>query len=699
MATKRPLVLNNGIIQQIQSGDTLIAANSTEAGLFSASGNLGQLAALTGTGIYARATGGTWTAREITGTADRITVTNGSGANGNPTLDIASTYAGQTSITTVGTIGTGTWQGTAVGTAYGGTGQTTYTDGQLLIGNTAGGLTKATLTAGTGVSVTNGNGAITIANTGVVTLASSGSTITVSSTGGTDYNVDLPNVGTAVTASFVKITTDAQGRVSATTAVVASDITALVDDTYVNVTGDTMSGALAMGNNKITGLGTPTDATDAATKGYVDSVAQGLIVKGSVRAATTANITLSNTQTIDGVVLVAGDRVLVKNQTTATENGIYVVVDGGSWVRAGDANTGAELLSAFTFVEEGTVYADTGWVQTANAPITIGTTNIAWTQFSGAGSYTAGNGLTLTGTVFAVGAGDGIQSDASSVTVKLDGSTLSKSASGLKVAQQAGLTVLGVTGTSTADVAAIAGTAGQVLRVNAAGSALAFGKITLSDTNTVDGTLAIGNGGTGQTTAIAAFDALAPVRSQGGLIVKGATTSEALAVGAVNTVLGVNAAGDNVEYKGIVAGNGITVAHTAGTITISSAATAESFVAAGAIDKLAPLYSTSTADDVAHALAAGSTSEVIGLALVSAADNAAVTVAVAGIVAGTTGEWDAVTGQTGGLTSGARYYLNPTTAGRLTTTAPTTDGQYVTFVGVAMSTTKMKLVLAPTIQL
>jgi hypothetical protein len=112
---------------------------------------------------------------------------------------------------------------------------------------------------------------------------------------------------------------------------------------------------------------------------------------------TTANITLSGTQTIDGVVLVAGDRVLVKDQSTASENGIYVV-DSGSWSRSSDADSDAEVTSGlFTFVSEGDTHADSGWVLTTNDTIVLGTTNLAFAQFSGAGQITAGDGLTKNG--------------------------------------------------------------------------------------------------------------------------------------------------------------------------------------------------------------------------------------------------------------------------------------------------------------
>ena len=158
----------------------------------------------------------------------------------------------------------------------------------------------------------------------------------------------------------------------------------------------------ASGNAKVA---TPTDAAHIATKGYVDAARQGLDVKQSVRVATTAAINLSsdlnNGDTIDGVTLVTGDRVLVKNQGTASENGIYVATATGAASRSSDANgtadTGELKSGTFTFVEEGTVNSDKGFVVSTNGTITVDTTGIAWTQFSGAGSFTSGDGLSQDG--------------------------------------------------------------------------------------------------------------------------------------------------------------------------------------------------------------------------------------------------------------------------------------------------------------
>jgi hypothetical protein len=150
---------------------------------------------------------------------------------------------------------------------------------------------------------------------------------------------------------------------------------------------------------------TPSADADIANKAYVDSVAQGLDVKASCVYATTNNITLSGLAVQAGgdwvATLTAGDRILVKSQTNQAANGIYVASASG-WTRSADMNTWAEVPSAFTFVESGTTLSDTGWVCTSNQGGTIDVTPITWSQFSGAGSYLAGTGLTLTGNTFSI---------------------------------------------------------------------------------------------------------------------------------------------------------------------------------------------------------------------------------------------------------------------------------------------------------
>jgi hypothetical protein len=163
-------------------------------------------------------------------------------------------------------------------------------------------------------------------------------------------------------------------------------------------------------------LGTPTAGTDAVTKAYVDAGISGLSWKDAVRLASTANVALTGLVAIDGVTPIATDRILLKNQTAPAENGIWVAASG-AWARATDAAAAGDLLNAAVFVSEGTTNADTAWVMTTNAPITVGTTGLTWVQFGGPTTYVGGAGLTLTGNTFDVGAGTGITVAADTVAV------------------------------------------------------------------------------------------------------------------------------------------------------------------------------------------------------------------------------------------------------------------------------------------
>ncbi len=145
----------------------------------------------------------------------------------------------------------------------------------------------------------------------------------------------------------------------------------------------------------------PVLAQDAVTKAYADSLAQGYKWKEPVRAATIANITLSGAQTIDGVAVVAGDRVLVKAQTTGSQNGVYVAASG-SWTRSTDFDASTEVLGASCFVSEGSALGNTVWVMTTDAPITIATTALLFIQTNAGTSYTQGTGIIIGGGVIAI---------------------------------------------------------------------------------------------------------------------------------------------------------------------------------------------------------------------------------------------------------------------------------------------------------
>jgi len=243
---------------------------------------------------------------------------------------------------------------------------------------------------------------------------------------------------------------------------------AAADDLKVDKAGDSMTGDLSMTNNRITNVGAPVDSQDAANKVYVDNALQGISWKEPVKATTTENITLSGTPTIDGVVLAAGDRVLVKDQTNKVENGIYVV-SSDTWTRATDfddtPDTEVEKGDA-VFVENGTAYGSCGFTLLGNntdgtAGIQVGSDELDFIQFSGAGQVIAGTGISKNGNEIFVNMGAGIvelPSDevgidvlptgsifttldgttasvdaGAQLAIKLDGTTLTSTADGLKV--------------------------------------------------------------------------------------------------------------------------------------------------------------------------------------------------------------------------------------------------------------------------
>ena len=192
--------------------------------------------------------------------------------------------------------------------------------------------------------------------------------------------------------------------------------------------GATFTAAVAMSTQKITGLADPTSAQDAVTKTYADAIAAGLTeFKSSVGCATTANITLSGEQTLDGITTSAS-RVLVKNQTSAIENGIYVSA-AGAWARAADMNATAEVsVGTYVLVDAGTLNQRTSWVVSV-APAVLDTNNMTWVQYSGINDTVAGDGLTQSGGVLAVGAGTGMTVGAASIGISAGGVSATELAS------------------------------------------------------------------------------------------------------------------------------------------------------------------------------------------------------------------------------------------------------------------------------
>lgn len=264
-----------------------------------------------------------------------------------------------------------------------------------------------------------------------------------------------------VNTDAITITPSANGTVTITLNLADTDSAGLLSADFWNMLNDATSDATASklvkrDANGQAKFGTPTDPAHAATKSYVDSARTGLDVKASVKVATTGPITLSTGleagDTIDGYTLVAGDRVLVKDQDTASENGIYVVAASGAPSRSEDANSDAEVTPGlFTFVEQGTTNADSGWVLITDAPITVGSTGLAFSLFSVAGNILAGDGLSKTGDV---------------LDVNVDNTTIEISADSLRIA-------------STAAGDGLSGGGGSALSVNVA----AAGGIEISSDN------------------------------------------------------------------------------------------------------------------------------------------------------------------------------------------------------------------------
>lgn len=427
------------------SGDPTFALTGVAAAIAGLSG-FGQLTML-GTGA---------TIRQLAGTTNEITVSDGAGTSGNPTIAIASNpvlpgaagvvvpsgnTADRASIPTNGTIRyntdfglfeaylNGSWSTIAAGAGV----------TSVLTGN---GLQGGPITSTGTISIDT---TITATLSGTQTLTNktiSGANNTVSVTNGLTIGTGLSGGSfdgsapiTIAIDSTVATLTGNQTLTNKTLDGSSNTLTNIANSSLVNsaVTVGTTSISLGATSLTLQGLTSvevtqdPTTALQLATKQYVDAVAQGLNVHAACDAATTgtlasitggtvtynngssgvgATLTLSVAlTTLDGYTLVNGNRVLVKDQATQAQNGIYTWATGGTVLtRATDFDTNVEIANGdFTFVTYGTVYGNTGWVQTL--PVTtVGTSPISWSQFSGSGTYTAGNGLSLVGNVFSLSA-------------------------------------------------------------------------------------------------------------------------------------------------------------------------------------------------------------------------------------------------------------------------------------------------------
>jgi len=391
-------------------------------------------------------------------------------------------------------------------TSNGGTGlggSTPFTSGGAVYATSTSALTTGTLpitAGGTGTTTATGSGNLVLANSPTLVTPALGTPTAIDLTNASNVPVDqatgtlaVGNGGTGGTSFTGYIVGNGSSPFTATTTIPTTDLSGTISNSQLANDSVTVgSTTIALGSSSLTLAGLtsvtvtqdPTQALQLATKQYVDSVAQGLAAKAPVLVATTANITLSGEQTIDGV-LTSASRVLVKNQTNAADNGIYVSA-AGAWARSADANTWDELVSAYVFVEDGTNYADTGWVSTVNPGGTLGVTPVTWVQFSGAGSYAAGTGLTLTGNTFSI----------TNTAVSAGSYTLGN----FTVNAQGQLTAASSTSTTGSGNVVLATSATLVTPNLGTPSAVDLTNATNVPVNNATGTLAVSNGGTGATT-------------------------------------------------------------------------------------------------------------------------------------------------------------------------------------------------------
>ncbi len=303
----------------------------------------------------------------------------------------------------------------------------------LIVDNGAGGTNrKTTLTRVKKYIYSAISGDVTVANNGALTIANG--SVENAMLAGSIANAKLTNSSITIGSDAVALgatQTDLNGITSLDVDNITIDgNTISTTNTNGNLNLDPNgTGTVDVSSARITSVATPTGGTDAANKNYVDAQLQGLDVKNSVRVATTANGTLSsafaNGQTVDGITLATNDRILIKDQSTGSENGIYTVNASGAPTRATDFDADSEVTGGtFFFVEEGTVNADNGFVMTNDGSVTVGTTALVFTQFSGAGQVIAGAALTKSGNTLNVGVDDSsIEVNSDALRVKASGIT------------------------------------------------------------------------------------------------------------------------------------------------------------------------------------------------------------------------------------------------------------------------------------
>lgn len=429
----------------------------SDSGVQKYDAGLDALADKTSTGILVQTGADTFASREIV-VPTGMQITNADGVAGNPTIALANDLAALEGLTTTGII-VRTADGAATTREVVGSDGISVSSGTGVSANITLSL-DATLvslanTTDDGIMIRKADGTMVGKD-----VAGTADRVVVTNGSGTDAGdilVDLAVVPFTGTAAFIKAAVDAYGRVTTSTAVTTGDITALVDATYVNVSGDTMSGNLAMGSNLITGLGAPTNPGDAATKSYVDSVAAGLSWKTPVDSVGTSLPLTATT----------GDRFL-----NTADGKVYTATATNTWDAGSTPADGWALFDRAT--ETGYVYSGSAWV-----------------QFTGGGQLTAGVGLVKNGNVLDINLGAGVKElptdevgldlyTAGGLLLTTDGSAASTSS-----AAQLAIAPLGVTN------AMLAGSIENAKLVNSsmslAGDQGTVGSVALGGTITFDG--------------------------------------------------------------------------------------------------------------------------------------------------------------------------------------------------------------------